>query len=60
MTKEQIQMLRELIQAEITYATADWGKNGRYREFYSDTTKKWEQFTETFNSTPTEPFEIDV
>ena len=59
MTKEQIQMLRELIQAEIFYATQDWG-NEMDAKFYSDTTKYWGQFAETFNSTPTEPFEIDV
>ena len=59
MTKKQIEMLRELIQAEITYATGDWG-NGMDQIFYSDTTKKWEEFAETFNSEPTEPFEIDV
>ncbi len=58
MTKEQIQMLRQLIQAEIAYATGDWG-NGMDVYFYSDTTEKWEQFAETFNSTP-EPFDIDV
>jgi hypothetical protein len=59
MTKEQIEMLRGLIQAEIEYATGDWG-NDMDRIFYSHTTEKWEQFAETFNSTPTEPLEIDV
>jgi hypothetical protein len=59
MTKRQIEMLRELIQAEITYATEEW----RYEfgaTFYSNVTKRWEEFAETFNSTPTEPLEIDV
>ena len=56
MTEKQIQMLRELIQAEIEYDTGDWG-NDMDKKFYSDTTKKWEKFAETFNSTPTEPGE---
>ena len=59
MTKNQIQMLRELIWAEIEYSTGDWG-NDMDKKFYSDTTKKWEQFADTFSSTPTEPLEIDV
>jgi len=59
MTKKQIEMLRELIQAEIAYETEEWSyETGR--KFYSDTTEKWEQFAETFNPTPTEPLEIDV
>lgn len=58
MTKRQIEMLRELIQAEIEYANGDWG-NDMDRIFYSDTTEKWEKFAETFNSS-TGPFEINV
>ncbi len=61
MTKEQIQMLRELIQAEICYATQDY-KNPEFcsYEIKEENDKYWEQFAETFNSTPTEPLEIDV
>ena len=58
MTKQQIEMFRELIQEEITYATEEWSYEYG-RKFYTDTTNKWEKFAETFNSS-TRPFEIEV
>ena len=60
MTKKQIQMLRELIQAEINYAIQDSvHENPWSYETNKENDKYWEQFAETFNST-TGPFEIDV
>ena len=59
MTKQQIKMLRELIQSEITYATEEW-KQETGGKYYSDLAERWEEFAETFNSLPTEPLEIDV
>jgi hypothetical protein len=61
MTKEQIQRLRELIQAEINYAIQDRvHENPWSYETIKENDKYWEQFAETFNSTPTEPLKIDV
>lgn len=60
MTKRQIQMLRELIQAEINYAIQDSvHENPWSYETNKENDKYWEQFAETFNST-TGPFEIYV
>ena len=61
MTKLQIEMLRGLIKAEIDYAINEYVyKNPWYYEMEEDVDKYWEEFAETFNSTPTEPSEIDV
>jgi hypothetical protein len=61
MTKKQIEMLRGLIQAEIDYAIQDYvNKNPWSYEIKKDNDKFWEQFAETFNSTSTEPLEIEV
>ena len=61
MNKKQIEMLRGLIQAEIDYAIQDYvNKNPWSYEIKKDNDEYWEQFAETFNSTTTEPLEIDV
>lgn len=54
-------MLRGLIQAEIDYAIQDYvNKNPWSYEIKKDNDEFWEQFAETFNSTSTEPLEIEV
>ena len=61
MNKKQIQMLRGLIQAEINYAIQnDVCENPWSYEIKKENDEFWRQFAETFNSTPTEPLEIDV
>lgn len=61
MTKDQIEMLRGLIQAEINYAIQDNVRENPWSyEINKENDEFWRQFAETFNSTPTELLEIDV
>jgi hypothetical protein len=61
MTDKQIQMLRGLIQAEINYAIQDNVRENPWSyEINKENDEFWRQFAETFNSTSTEPLEIDV
>ena len=55
MTKEQIQMLRELINREIELGIAENEGSMWSFETARMNDKYWEQFAETFNSTPTVP-----
>lgn len=58
MTTKQIEMLRELIKGEII--CEKWSNDSHGLEVKHSLNKKWKEFAETFNSTPTEPLEIDV
>ena len=60
MTKRQIEILRRLIKAEIDYAINEYVyKNPWCYEMEEDIDKYWEEFAETFNSTHTEPVDIE-
>lgn len=61
MNKKQIEMLRGLIQAEITYAIEDDVRKNHWSYEMKETNDKyWEQFAETFNPDTTGCYEIDV